>query len=66
MRSQRLIHDTAYALACHICSVFENLLRPEERRDAFSECYDAAKAALEAFCIHQAREDKRLCRPSNN
>jgi hypothetical protein len=62
----RLIHDTAYALALHLLRVFEPLLREEEKRDAFTECYEAAKAGIEAFCIQADREAVRLCRPSKN
>lgn len=60
MNQHRLIHDTAFALAMHLVSVFEPLLRPEERRQAFWECYEAAKAGLEAFCIQTDRELIRL------
>jgi len=63
----RLIHDTAYALALHLVHVFEPLMRDEEKRDAFSECYEAAKAGIEAFCIQSKREMVRLCKkPSTN
>jgi hypothetical protein len=58
--SRALRHDTAYALAIHLVSIFEPLLREEEKCDAFRECYDAALAALEAFEIQTERERTRL------
>jgi hypothetical protein len=62
----RDIHDTSFALGMHLVSVFGPLLREEEKKAAFDECYEAAKAALEAFVILQERKHQRLYPMSKN
>ncbi len=52
----QMIHDHAFAIAMHLLSVFSSLLREEERRDAFEECYDAAKAGLECYELMSKRK----------
>jgi hypothetical protein len=44
-----LIHDAAVVVAWKVVELFEGVLREEERRDAFDECYLVARAGLEAF-----------------
>jgi hypothetical protein len=43
----------------HLVSVFEPLLRHEEKQDAFNECYAAAKAGLECFVLLYERQRRR-------
>jgi hypothetical protein len=66
LMTPRMIHDHAYAIAMHLVSVFESLLRDDERRDAFDECYNAAKAGLECYELMANRTRKRLFGASAN
>ncbi len=60
MSNQRLEHDTAADLATDLVTVFQNVLRDEEKRDAWQECYQAARAALSKFCLLSEQEWRRL------
>jgi len=65
--NQRLCHDFAHGLAIEIVGVFENLLREEEKLDAYSTIYDICKVAIErhdAACEHQRRRLNPI--PSEN
>ncbi len=65
-RINRLQHDSAYAIATHVLTVFENLLRDEEKRDAFCEVYDAAMAWLEAYELLADRLSRRTYEAGRN
>ncbi len=65
MDHQRLIHDTAFAMATALIEIVGPCLRDEEQRDAFGEFYRVATAGIEAFVIQRNRELQRL-KPSNN
>lgn len=65
MKNQRLQHDTAFALATVLLEIVQNCIRPEERRDAFDEFYEACKCALECYDTKKGTEVSRL-RPSLN
>ena len=64
MPDQRLQHDVAMALSKAILDIFQNLLRPEEYRDAMEETYSAVKAGLETYDAR--REQLRKLRPKQN
>ena len=64
MENTRLRHEAAMALSRTILEVFQNLLRPEEYRDAMEETYSAVKAGLEAYDTR--REQPRKHRPTQN
>jgi hypothetical protein len=66
MGNQRLVHDAAWVTALSIMEMMENVLRPEERKDAFQEIYLRVKAGMEALEQQAEREAARLCRPSRN
>jgi hypothetical protein len=63
--NQRLIHDTAMAMAQAILDLVAPCLREEEQMEAFGEFYIACKAGIEVFCIQQDRMRQRL-RPTRN
>ena len=65
MASQSLSHDAARVIAASILEVFEPLLRDEEKRDAFAEVYERAKAGIESYDILKNRQEMRL-KPSLN
>jgi hypothetical protein len=62
---ERLQHDCAWMLSQHILEIFAPCLREEEQADAFAEVYARCRAAFEAFCIQEARMQRRL-QPSKN
>jgi hypothetical protein len=62
---RRLHHDIAWAASAAIVDLFQNLLRPEEVRDAMEETYRAVRAALEAYDAHRAHIARRL-KPMDN
>ena len=64
MENTRLRHEAAMALSKAILDIFQNLLRPEEVRDAMEETYSAVKAGLEAYDTR--REQPRKLRPTQN
>jgi hypothetical protein len=66
MSNQRLVHDTAWAAAAGIMDRIGCVFLDGERRDAFALIYEHVRAALETFLIMEAREERRLCRPSKN
>jgi hypothetical protein len=55
-----LKHDVAFLLALDILDVFSNLLRDEERRDAFEEVYERARKHLTEYDIRLNRRLQRL------
>ena len=63
--NQRLIHDTAIAMAQALVDLLGPCIREDERRDARDELYCVCKAGLEAFCLHQDRMQQRL-KPTRN
>ncbi len=63
--NQRLINDSAYAMATALVEIVQNCIRPEERRDAFDAFYAACKAGLESYESQRARMLERL-RPMEN
>jgi hypothetical protein len=65
MANQRLQHDTAFALATVLLRIVQNVIREEERRDAFEEFYRACRAGIEAHDIQRQRMQTRLD-PFNN
>ncbi len=65
MRSESLLHDTAWAMAHALMNVVAHNFREEEQRELFSEFYNAARAGLEAFCVQETRIERRIC-PSKN
>ena len=65
-KAMRMVLQHGDGATAHLASVVEPVLRPEEQREAFGVFYEAAKAALEAFCIQTDRETVRLCKPSRN
>jgi hypothetical protein len=63
--SQRLQHDTAFALATALLEIVQHCIREEERRDAFDAFYEACRAGIEAHDIQRQRMHLRL-HPFNN
>jgi len=63
--NDRLVHDTAVPMAQAAVDILENVLRPADRLEAFSEFYRIARAGLEAYCLHRERIQERL-RPLEN
>jgi hypothetical protein len=64
----RRIHDASYALAVTIVALIENLLREEEKRDAFEAVYEVAKLGFERYELAREHEHTRLhpLKPSEN
>ncbi len=62
---ERLIRDTAWAIAVSIMECIENCLRPEERRDAVHEIYHRVRAGIEAAEQMAQREQVRLAGASS-
>lgn len=60
-----LRHDVAWAAAKAVVDIFQNLLRPEEAKDAREETYRAVKAALEAYDARREHIARRL-KPLDN
>lgn len=56
----RLEHDCAVIMARELVEIVSNLIRPEERKDAFDEFYSVCKAGIEAFAIESKRQAQRL------
>jgi hypothetical protein len=56
----RLVHDEAWLLAQQILAMIGHLLREEERKDAFSECYRLATEAIRRFAEAEVRMRQRL------
>lgn len=65
MENQRLRHDVAFAAATAIVEIFQNLLMPDEVKDAREEVYRAVMGSLEYYDQHRERMEKRL-RPMSN
>jgi hypothetical protein len=63
--NQRLQHDVAWNVSLHILDVFSNLLREEEKRDAFDAVYERVKAGL-VFYDHEAKSLLHRLRPLQN
>jgi hypothetical protein len=61
VRSDSLIHDSAWAAAASVVEVFASLLREEEQRRAvFEEVYTRLKAALVRYEEKADRLAKRV------
>ncbi len=60
-----LQHDMAWAVTLTIMEVIEDVLRPEERKDAFDEIYERVRAGIEAYEIQVKSSGGRL-KPSRN
>lgn len=65
MNNHRRYHDHAWAISEHCLSIFEPLLREEEKGDARRELYEAIKQGLVIYDLMRERELARL-RPSKN
>ena len=65
MHHERLINDTAMAIAQAMLDLVGPCIREETHSDAFAEFFTVAKAGLEAFCIQQDRMRQRLS-PTKN
>lgn len=59
MKSQKLIHDRAHAMAFDLLATVRNCLREEEWQDAFEEFCAIAKAGLKRY-DRQASRMRRL------
>jgi hypothetical protein len=65
MQTSTLIHDVSWAASVAIMEMLENVLLPQERKDAFGEIYERIKAGIEAYEVQVARQQLRM-RPSRN
>ena len=65
MRSESLIHDASFATTTAIMQIIGPCIRDDERADCFQEIYQACKAGIEAYSVHEIRMEHRM-RPSNN
>jgi hypothetical protein len=58
--NERRVNHAAHLLTVSVMGIIENLLREEEKRDAYEAIYQVAKAGIERFDLDQERERKRL------
>lgn len=63
--NQRTINSRAFVMAQGLLDLCGNILRPEERQDAFEEFFELCRNGLTAFCIEQERMTRRL-NPTQN
>ena len=63
--NDRLAHDVAVAIAQATLDILENVIRPEDKLDAYSELYLIAKNGILAYCAQRERIQERL-RPLEN
>lgn len=63
--NNRLVHDCAVATTTVLMEILENVLRPEDRLDAYSELYIAVKAGIESYETMRERMERRL-NPTKN
>lgn len=65
---QRLLHDCCVPSAKLLVETIENVLRPEDRLEAFNEFYVIVRSAIEKYCLEYQRMMVRIdpLKPSNN
>ena len=60
MSNERLLNETCLAIARDMLSIVSNLVMEHERRDAFTEFYEAARQRLIRYEIERERLLRRI------